>query len=197
MADMTNEKVLEKAQEIIKNDNHQKNKKNLSFFSRLWIVKRFKWEVSSIYFSILDIKNFLSFRKIMKRLSKDPNSKFSKMNLHLNKLGNIVYSSILLDKEHALYPDVQKVSFIKNFTYPAHKYLFDELLWGEYLVTEIQEFSDMNGNKSSYYGITYTFKPIAINNKKLYWQLLWWLLALFFIVKLFIIYLLPIILKIL
>ena len=159
--------------------------------SKYWLIRVFQKEISDLYMCLLDIHNFLKFRKQIKALELDPESDFCKLKLKSNKLGNILYSQILLDETRMQYPEKQKMTYIWELIRPQHDYLFFKLFWGEYLITEIQEFTDEKGHISRCYGITYTFQPNALGNKKIYLNLLWMIPFLFLVIKTFIIYLFP------
>jgi hypothetical protein len=73
--------------------------------------------------------------------------------------------------------DRQKMQFLVSTSEPEHSFLYDDLNWREYLITNFIDFTDEEtGNVSGYYGVTFTFSPIAINNPRL------WRLLLFYIV---------------
>ena len=163
---------MRKVGQPIQNDQTRK------WYERIWLIKHIAWLYMAILMSYYDIKNFIVFRKMMKNLVKDPNSKFSKLGLRNNWLGNIVYTEKMLDKDRMLYlSEPLKVQYIKEATVPEHSYLFDELGFGEYLVTEFIDFTDpQTGIVSGYYGVTFTFKPLAISNPRLYRELVFFIL---------------------
>ena len=183
--------MAEKSKPVIDAEQGSKETEKKPKLSRWWLIRVFQKEISALYICLLDIRNFLLFRKRIKALELDPESDFNKLKLKSNKLGNILYSQILLDETRMQYPEKQKMTYIWEFIRPQHDYLFYKLFWGEYLITEIQEFTDEEGHVSRCYGITYTFQPEALGNRKIYLNLLWMIPFLFLVIKALIIYLLP------
>lgn len=140
--------------------------------SQPWIYRQLSWLWSATLFAYKDVKNFLTFRKEMKELANDPRSKFSQFGLQVSKFGNIIFRQVVIEESrfNVMRNDPFKINqHLKDLTQPIHDYLFVELLWNEYLITDFIEFTDDDGKVSRCYGVTYTFKPIAISNPKLYW----------------------------
>lgn len=183
--------VAGKKKPVIDAEQGSKEPERTGRLSKYWLIRIFQKEFSALYICMLDIHNFIVFRKQIKALESDPKSDFCKLKLKSNKLGNILYSQVLLDETRMQYPEKQKMSYIWQLILPQHDYLFYKLFWGEYLITEIQEFTDETGHVSRCYGITYTFHPEALGNKKIFLNLLWMIPFLFLIIKAIIIYLLP------
>lgn len=161
----------------------KKKDQNKKWYNRIWLLSNLAWLYVALTSAFLDVKNFLTFRREIKALKKDPNSKFNKFGLKVNWLGNIVYTQKVLDKERTIgLDDRRKNLYLIDVTTPEHTYLFDELVWGEYLVTEFIDFSDEDGNISGYYGVTFTFTPMTVNNPRLYWILIFYILFFGFII---------------
>lgn len=140
--------------------------------SQPWIFRKISWLLSATLFAYKDVKNFLTFRKEIRELESDPRSKFSQFGLQLSKFGNIIFRQVVIEESrfNAIRNDPLRINqHLRDLTQPIHDYLFVELMWSEYLITDFIEFTDEQGNISRCYGVTYTFKPIAINNPKLYW----------------------------
>jgi len=145
------------------------------WYNRVWLISNFAWLYVALVSAFYDIKNFLKFRREILDLKKDPNSKFNKLGLKVNKLGNVVYTQKIMDRNRVIgLNDRQKNLYLIDVSQTEHNYLFDELLWGEYLLTEFIDFADEEGNMSGYYGITFTFTPMTINNPRFYWILLFY-----------------------
>ncbi len=152
-------------------------KQSQKWYNRIWLIENLAWLYIALTSAYLDVKNFLKFRKEIKDLKRDPNSKFNKLGLKVNWLGNIVYTQKIMDHNRVIGLDERRKNlYLIETTTPEHTYLFDELVWGEYLVTEFIDFSDEQGNISGYYGITFTFTPMTVNNPRLYWILLLYLI---------------------
>lgn len=155
----------------------EKNKK--VWYNRFWLTKNFAWLLVSLYSCWLDIKCFFIFRRTMKRLAKDPRSKFRQMGLKLNSLGNVVYTHKIMNEDRVLYlNDRQKNAYLIDVTMGEHQYLFDELNWGEFLLTSFVEFADENDNPSGYYGVEFKFTPISLGNMRIYKFLLFYAILL-------------------
>lgn len=154
-------------------NNIQKNIKSLDkskWYNRVWLISNFAWLYVALVSAYYDVKNFIKFRKEIFDLKRDPNSKFNKLGLKVNKLGNIVYTQKIMDPNRTIgLNDRQKNLYLIEVSQIEHNYLFDELLWGEYLITNFIDFTDENGNISGYHGVTFTFTPMTVNNPRLYW----------------------------
>lgn len=154
----------------------KKRKDKGKWYNRIWFTRNLCWLYLALVSCWDDIRNFLLFRREMKALSSDPNSMFRQMDLSLNKLGNVVYTHKIMDRDRVLtFSQPLKNAWLIDVTQNEHRYLFDELNWGEYLITRFVEFSDEDGNKSGYYGVTFTFEPMTVNNPKVYRLLLFYL----------------------
>lgn len=157
-----------------------KEKDKSKWYNRVWLLSNFAWLYVAIISAYYDLKNFLKFRKEIMNLKRDPNSTFNRLGLKVNKLGNVVYTQKIMDYNRVIgLNDRQKNLYLIEASTPEHNYLFDELLWGEYLITEFIDFADEQGNMSGYYGITFTFTPMTINNPRLYWMLLFYTVLIF------------------
>lgn len=157
------------------------NKKK--WYNRIWIISKFLWLKIGLITIYWDIVNFFRFRNQMKTLEKDPNSKFNQYNLHLNSLGNIVYKMFDMGPERRdTFDELHKRNYMIDVSTPSHSYIADELGWGVYIITNFVDFTDPETNKlAGAFGVTYKYTSIALNNKKIYLYLLFYLL-LFFII---------------
>lgn len=143
------------------------------WYEHFWLISNFAWLYVAIVSAYYDIKNFIKFKREIKNLKIDPNSKFNRLNLKVNWLGNVVYTQKVMDYNRVIgLDDRQKTLYLIEASMPEHNYLFDELLWGEYLITEFIDFADEQGNMSGYYGITFTYTPMTVNNPRFWWILL-------------------------
>lgn len=148
----------------------KKNKTPKKWYNWLWITRNFAWLLVALRDCFLDVKSFFAFRKQMKELAKDNMSHFVKdHNLKVNWLGNIVYTHRIMDINRVLYFDERmKRNYLVDVTHPAHEYLFTDLGWNRYLLTDFVEFSDEAGNPSGYYGVEFRFTPIVLHNSRVY-----------------------------
>jgi hypothetical protein len=154
----------------------QKQSTEKKWYNKIWLINNLAWLYLALTSAYLDVKNFLKFRKEIRELRRDPHSKFNQLGLKVNWLGNIVYTQKIMDRDRVIgLDDRRKNLYLIENTTIEHQYLFDELVWGEYLITNFIDFSDDKGNISGYYGITFTFTPMTVNNPRLYWILLFYL----------------------
>lgn len=153
------------------------------WYNRILFTRYLAWLYVALVTAYYDVKNFIKFRKEIMGLKSDPNSLFNKMGLKVNTIGNVVYTQKIMDYNRVIgLNDRQKNLYLIDATQLEHDYLFDKLLWGEYLITEFIDFSDEDGNMSGYYGVTFTFTPMAVNNPKLYWVFLIYLVIFSFLI---------------
>lgn len=146
------------------------------WYNRFWFTRNLCWLVIAIFSCYIDIKNFFQFRKEIKNLAMNPQSTFNKYGLKVNWLGNIVYCHKLIDNNRMIaFDDRLKNNYLVEVTQLEHDYLFHELNWGEFLLTNFIEFSDENGNQSGCYGVTFTFTPISLGNPRILKYLVFYL----------------------
>jgi hypothetical protein len=148
------------------------------WYNKTWITHNLCWLYVAVITAFWDVRNFFIFRSQIKQMAKNPKSKFNQLGLNINSLGNIVYTHKVMDENMTkFFNDRQKMQFLVSTSEPEHSFLYDDLNWREYLITNFIDFTDEEtGNVSGYYGVTFTFSPIAINNPRL------WRLLLFYIV---------------
>ena len=144
-----------------------------------WPARHISWLANALRTAWLDVKNFRLFRKEMFALAADPKSKFRQLGLKVSKSGNIVYLQRVLSQEQENYlDDRQKALLLRDLTMQEHEYLFTELMWGEYLITQFHDFEDENGTPSCCHGITFTFRPLVIDNWKIWRAVILWIIGL-------------------
>lgn len=150
--------------------------KDEKWYSKFWFTRNLVWTVIAVVSCYYDIYNFLQFKKEIKAVANDPRSMFNKLGLKVNWLGNIVYTQKIMDEDRVRYfNDRQKNNYLIEVTQTEHDYLFVEMNWAEYLVTNFIEFSDENDNQSGYYGVTFKFTPLSLTNSRVYKFLLFYL----------------------
>ena len=122
--------------------------------------------------SFFDIKNFFKFRKDIKRELAEPKSGMNNLGIKRNWLGNILYMQINCtdtDLMNAGY-DFDRMVMIK--LKPAVQYLGQDLGWSEYLVPQVNNFVDEEGNPTLSYGILFIYTGYRMTlTKALLWML--------------------------
>ena len=122
--------------------------------------------------SFFDIKNFFMFRKDIKRELAEPKSGMNNLGIKRNWLGNILYMQINCtdtDLMNAGY-DFDRMVMIK--LKPAVQYLGQDLGWSEYLVPQVNNFVDEEGNPTLSYGILFIYTGYRMTlTKALLWML--------------------------
>jgi len=122
--------------------------------------------------SFFDIKNFFRFRKDIKRELAEPKSGMNNLGIKKNWLGNILYMQINCtdaDLMNAGY-DFDRMVMIK--LKPAVQYLGQDLGWSEYLVPQVNNFVDEEGNPTLSYGILFIYTGYRMTlTKALLWML--------------------------
>ena len=122
--------------------------------------------------SFFDIKNFFRFRKDIKRELAEPKSGMNNLGIKRNWLGNILYMQINCtdaDLMNAGY-DFDRMVMIK--LKPAVEYLGKDLGWSEYLVPQVNNFVDEEGNPTLSYGVLFIYTGYRMTlTKALLWML--------------------------
>ena len=122
--------------------------------------------------SLLDIKNFFLFRKMIKRELVEPKSGMNSLGIKRNWLGNILYMQLNCtdaDFMNAGY-DYDRMILIK--LKPVVQYLGHDLGWSEYLVPQVSNFIDDEGNPTLSYGILFVYTGYRMTlTKALFWSL--------------------------
>ncbi len=120
--------------------------------------------------SIQDIRNFIKFKKDIKREINRRDSKFNKFKLKKNWLGNVVYVQIDCTDEDLMNANYDAETMLKNKLSPIVTYLSSELNWGDYLTPQISNFVDEDGNITLSYGILFVFTGYRLTfTKALVW----------------------------
>lgn len=152
-------------------------------------MKLFQFKTWPIYIAYKDIINFFIFKKNVSEDIKNPNSKFNKLNLKRNWLGNIIYTQVSLDDNLDLMPPDDKMIVLMDKLKPVHEYFSNDLMVSEYITPNFNNFVDDEGHPTLSYGILYIFTPYKFS---VIW-LLKWLLILGVIIFIIIKYLIPLI----
>lgn len=119
--------------------------------------------------AILDIKKFFEFRKQFKKFDKQNDIEFKSLGLNTNKIGNIVYCQInCTDEELAKY-EYSPLDMVMNKIKPQIDFL-DNLGYGDYIVPQISNFVDEQGNNTLSYLILFMYYPQYLTiTKLLHW----------------------------
>jgi len=116
--------------------------------------------------SFRDFKNFLQFRKDVDSEMKRANSKMTKYNIKKNALGNILYVQINCTDADLMNNDYDYDRMLLMRLKPIVDYLSRELGWGEYLVPQISNFVDDEGNQTLSYGVLFIFTGYSLTMTK-------------------------------
>lgn len=122
-------------------------------------MKIFKYKTWPIYVAYKDIINFIIFKKSINNEIKNPNSKFNKLKLKRNWLGNVLYVQTSLEDNFELMPEADKNIVLMNKLKPIHEYFSKDLGVSEYITPQFNNFLDEEGNSTLSYGILYIFNP--------------------------------------
>ncbi|MBS7363238.1 MAG: hypothetical protein KIH03_05455 [Paludibacteraceae bacterium] len=116
--------------------------------------------------NIRDFKNFLQFNKDVNSEMKRANSKMTRFNIKKNWLGNILYVQINCTDADLMNNDYDYDRMLLMRMKPIVDYLSQELGWGEYLVPQINNFVDDEGNPSLSYGVLFIFTGYSLTITK-------------------------------
>lgn len=122
---------------------------------------------SKLVQDIMDVVNFFKFKRSIKKEMKNPNSKFNKLGMNRNFIGNVVYVQINCSDTELMSFDYNVNRMMTAKIKPYVDYLSGELLWGEYLESMVNVFEDEEGNPSLSYGVLFIYTPLSINTKRI------------------------------
>ena len=123
--------------------------------------------IENIIQCVNDVKAYRQFRKDVKYELSRADSKMTKYNIKENWLGNVLYVQINctdLDLRTAEF-DTDRMLLMKMK--PIVEYLGDELGWSEYLVPQISNFVNDDGEHSLSYGVLFIFSGYSLTMTKL------------------------------
>ena len=123
----------------------------------------------------IDLKNFIKFKKDIKKEMSRAQSGMTTMNIKRNWFGNILYTQINCTDADLMNVDYDYDRMLDVKLKPIVSYLSGELGWGEYLVPQISNFVDDDGNPTLSYGVLFIFTGYSLTLTKL---LIWSLIAL-------------------
>lgn len=116
--------------------------------------------------NIRDFRNFLRFRKEVKSEMARANSPMTKFNIKQNWLGNILYVQINCTDADLMNCDYDYDRMLHMRMKPIVNYLSYDLGWGDYLVPQISNFVDDEGNMSLSYGVLFIFMGYSLTMTK-------------------------------
>ena len=105
----------------------------------------------------VDLSNFFKFKRDVKSELARANSKMTRYNIKPNWLGNILYTQVNCEEIDLINCEYDSFQMLSNRIKPIVHYLSEELGWGEYLVPQISNFVDEEGNPSLSYGVLFIF----------------------------------------
>ena len=112
--------------------------------------------------AIKDVTNFFKFKKDIKREELIMDSPYNRFNFKHNWLGNIVYFQINCTEEELQRFDYHPENMVLYKIKPMVDYITN-LGWSEYIIPEINNFTDANGKMSLSYGILFIYTPIKFS----------------------------------
>lgn len=111
---------------------------------------------------IQDVINYFKFRREMTHEFYVRDSKFNKLGLHLNWLKNIVYTQINCTDEDLMNANYDQETMVLRKIRPMVEYLGTELNWSDYLIPQISNFVDEDGEPSLSFGILFVYTPYRL-----------------------------------
>lgn len=116
----------------------------------------------------MDIINYFRFKREIKEEKQEPNSKFNKLNLKTNKLGNIVYTQYDFSDNELMWADYNVYDmYMKKFA-DIWKYFTEDILWGDYVSGDVLNFTTEEGEPTMSYMYMFKYEPILFTWKGLF-----------------------------
>lgn len=116
--------------------------------------------------AFLDVRNFFKFRKDISKEADWHLSKFNEFNLHMNKLKNIIFTTVNIPIDYELHAkDDMKFRYLLDLVKPINTYLANDLSWGEYLTCRFLHFEDSENPTTPVmtYQVEWKFTPYEVN----------------------------------
>lgn len=113
-----------------------------------------------------DLINFFKFRKMIKNEMKRADSKMTQLNIKRNWLGNILYVQLNCTDTDFMNAEYVYDRMLMIKLKPYIEYLSKELGWTDYLVPQISNFVDDEGNMSLSFGILFIFTGYSLTLTK-------------------------------
>ena len=118
-----------------------------------------------IWMVIKDIQNYIDWIKTIKREKSKPKSMWNKFKMNHNYFYTIYFPLVLPKEDQTLPDDIKKLRVLEMLI-PVHRYLDDDLNFGELIVPEFNQFYDEENKPTNAYGIVYRF---AFNKLSIRW----------------------------
>lgn len=115
---------------------------------------------------IEDIASYMAFKKDIRRELKNPNSLMNKFKIKKNWLGNILYMQLDCTEQDFLSADYSYDRMLETKLAPVVEYLSSQLGWGNYLVPQISQFVDDDGETSLSFGVLFIFQGYSMSLTK-------------------------------
>ena len=115
------------------------------FFVNLWVA-------------CLDIINAFKFRNEMKSLDIGDDEKFRALKLKTNWLGNVVYTQLDFTEKELIDNDYSIHDLTLNAMKPYIEF-FEELGWADYLIPQVSNLQEEDGNMTLSYIYLFVFVP--------------------------------------
>lgn len=119
-----------------------------------------------IKIGFLDVRNFFRFRKDITKEADWSLSKFNEFDLHLNKIKNVIYTTVNIPVDYQLHAqDDMKFRYLLDLVKPINNYLMNDLHWEEYLTCRFLHFEDSENptNPVMTYQVEWKYTPYEIN----------------------------------
>lgn len=116
--------------------------------------------------NIVDYLAFKRFKKDIKRELKNPQSLMNKAGIKMNWLGNILYMQLNCTEQDFLSADYSYDRMLENKIMPIVQYLSSTLGWGDYLVPQISQFVDDDGEPALSFGVMFIFQCYSLTLTK-------------------------------
>lgn len=127
----------------------------------------YRLQITSFWLFFKDIFMFFKFRHNMKSLERHNDEEFIKHGFKTNTIGNIVYTQLNLTEKEIADTGYNPIKAVQK-KMDAHIDYFCDNGYGNYLVPQISNFQDDDGNISLSYLILYIFAPIKFS----FWKLI-------------------------
>lgn len=114
-----------------------------------------------------DLINYFRFKKEMKTEFYRKDSQFNKLDLHLNWLGNVVYTQLNFKNEDFMNFNYDAEAMVTKRIQPIVEYLSRDMNWGDYLTPQISNFVDEDNNPTLSYGVLFVYSPYRLTVGKL------------------------------
>lgn len=126
------------------------------------------WYSTSFVIWWLDIINFFRFIKEIKEEEKDSESIFNKLKFKTNKFRNVVYRQYNFSDNEFMWADYDVQKMVVNKYKEFAKYFYETIMWGEYIITDIMNFSTAEGEPTMTYVYMFKYSPKLFTFKGLF-----------------------------